>query len=140
LKLVKPTHGHGALSRTGRKKGARNAVSRTFREVSEAIMSDPDVVAMLKRRVLLELAGKKRNPLPLVAVLGAACSGDKAKERDARGAISFAVQIVSGRGVVSKVEGDAARALPGADDGLPGEARVIERGGSAPSAPRKDPW
>ena len=111
MKLVKPKHGHGLLIRGGRKKGARNTVSRNFREIAEVILNDPDVVLALKRRLLLELAGRKRNPLPALAVLGAACGGEKAKERDARGSVVFAVSIQQGRGVVERVEAPGAPLL-----------------------------
>jgi hypothetical protein len=104
VKLFKPAHGHGALLRGGKKKGQRNTVSRNFREIAEQILNDPDVVLALKRRVLLELAGRQSRPVPALAVLGAACGGEKAKERDARGAVVFAVSIQQGRGVVERVE------------------------------------
>ncbi len=112
MKLETPKHGYGLLLRGGKKKGQRNTVSKTFREIAEQILNDPDVVLALKRRVLLELAGRKRNPLPGLAVLGAACGGEKAKERDARGNVTFQVAIVGGRGVVERVDGPGAPALP----------------------------
>lgn len=117
MKLVKPAHGHG-LIQTGSKKGRRGRIiSRTFREISEAILNDPDVQLALKRRVLLELAGRQSRPVPALAVIGAAAQGEKAKSGSERGAVTFAVQIVAGRGVVERIEGPGAPALP--------EARVI---------------
>jgi hypothetical protein len=134
-KLVKPKHGHGWLRHGGRKKGAKQIISRTFKEVSEMLLTDPDVQDALKRRVLLELAGRKRNPLPLVAVLAAAAQGEKAKEGSQHGAVTFAVQIVAGRGVVEKIEGPDAPALPeAAGEGDTLDAQVVTPTGERGSA------
>ena len=111
MKLVKPAHGKGLIQR-GSKKGRRaRIISRTFKEVSEMLLTDPLVQDALRRRVLLELAGRKRNPLPLVAVLASAAQGERAKSGSERGAVTFAVQIVQGRGVVEKIERPGASAL-----------------------------
>jgi hypothetical protein len=111
MKLVKPKHGHGLLLH-GSKKGRRGRIiTREFREIASAILNDPDVVDALKRRVLLELAGRKRNPLAALAVLGAAAQGEKAKSDSERGAVTFAVSILAGRGVVERVEGPERPAL-----------------------------
>jgi integrase len=58
-----------ATERWGERLRRPTIISRTFKEVSEMLLTDPDVQDALRRRVLLELAGRKRNPLPLVAVL-----------------------------------------------------------------------
>ena len=93
-----------ATRQSGSKKGRRSRIiSRTFKEVSEMLLTDPDVQDALRRRVLLELAGKRSNPIPLVAVLAAASQGERAKAGSERGAVTFAVSIIQGRGVVERV-------------------------------------
>jgi hypothetical protein len=111
MKLITPRHGFGKLQ-AGSSKGRRGRIiTRTFREIAEQILNDPDVVQALKRRVLLELAGRQSRPVPALAVLGAATQGQMAKTGSDRGAVTFAVQIVAGRGVVERVEGPGDRPL-----------------------------
>jgi hypothetical protein len=130
-KLVRPRHGHGLLQHCSKKGRRSTIITRTFKEVSEMLLTDPDVQDALRRRVLLELAGRKRNPLPLVAVLASAAQGERAKSGSERGAVTFAVQIVAGRGVVEKIEGPPP--LPaGEGDAL--EAQVVTATGERGSA------
>jgi hypothetical protein len=115
---VVPAHGRGKLARSGRKKGARALVSRTFSEFAEAELSDPEVQRRIRERLFAELAGKKRNPLPTLAVLAAASVREKPV---AHGNVSvvFVAEIVGGRGTVRRVElgaEDERPALPAAEE------------------------
>jgi hypothetical protein len=103
MKLEQMPNGRGALVRSGRPKGAKGIVSRTFQQFAEATLNDPEIRAALRQRVLDEIAGKRRNPMPCVAVLAAAA----VKERAVQGThtnVTFIATITNGRGDVRRVE------------------------------------
>lgn len=129
-----PGRNGGRLSRTGRKKGAVNAISRTFQEFAQATLDDPDVQRAIRKRLMDEIAGKKRNPMPALTVLAAAAVKEKPVARGASSVV-FIAQITNGRGDVKRLElaSDEARALPPAEGSVEVHALPSAVGGTIPS-------
>jgi len=123
-KLVPPRTGLGLLNRSGKRPGTKRLITRTFTEFAQATLNDPEVREALRKRVLLEIEGKRRfPPMHAVAVLAAAA----VKEKPVQGremSVTFIATITNGRGDVRRVElvndevVDAVEvpALPGQDD------------------------
>lgn len=97
--------GRGALSRAGRKPGSKTIITKTFEEFARATLADPEIRSALRQRVLDEIAGKKRNPMPGLAVLAAASIREKPAANLGQSVV-FIAQITNGRGVVRRVELD----------------------------------
>lgn len=93
----------GKLSRAGRKKGAVSLITRTFQEFAQSTLEDPDVQAALRKRLMDEIAGRKRNPMPALTVLAAAAVKEKPIAHGAS-AVVFIAQITNGRGEVKRLE------------------------------------
>ena len=102
----------GKLNRSGRKLGTKALISKTFEEFSRSLLEDPEIQVKIRERLLAELAGKKRNPLPCLGALAAAAVREKPSvERGA--SILFIAQITNGRGEVKRFElGPEAEELP----------------------------
>jgi len=98
-----PGRNGGKLSRAGRRKGAVSAITRTFQEFAQATLEDPDVQKAIRKRLMDEIAGKKRNPMPALTVLAAAAVKEKPVARGASSVV-FIAQITNGRGEVKKLE------------------------------------
>ncbi len=93
----------GKLNRGGRKPNAAQVVSRTFEMFAKATLGDPEVQRAIRKRLLDELAGKVKNPLPALAVLAAATVKQRPDPLSAR-AVVFVAEITGGRGNVTRVE------------------------------------
>lgn len=101
-KLVDGKNG-GKLNRSGRKPGTKTLISKTFEEFARATLEDPEIQTKIRERLLAELAGKKRNPLPALGALASAAVREKPSvERGA--SILFIAQITNGRGQVKRFE------------------------------------
>ena len=110
-----PGRNGGKLSRAGRRKGAVNLISRTFQEFAQATLDDPEIQKKIRERLLAEIAGKKRNPMPALTVLAAAAVKEKPVARG-QSAVVFIAQITNGRGEVKRLElAQDIEALPSAD-------------------------
>lgn len=98
-----PGRNGGKLSRAGRRKGAANLISRTFQEFAEATLDDPEIQKKIRERLLAEIAGKRRNPMPALTVLAAAAVKEKPVARG-QTSVLFIAQITNGRGEVKRFE------------------------------------
>ena len=105
-KLVPSPQGHGFLHRDGRRPGSKSAISRAFEEFSQAVLEDPMVQRAIRQRLMDELAGRKWKPMPCLTVLAAAAVRQKPPMQgaDSARAVVFLAEIISGRGVVRRVE------------------------------------
>lgn len=91
-----------------------NLISRTFQEFAHATLDDPEIQKKIRDRLLAEIAGKKRNPMPALTVLAAAAVKEKPVSRG-QTSVVFIAQITNGRGEVKRLEiAQEAESLPAA--------------------------
>ena len=99
-KFVRAKHG-GLLWRGGRVPGSKALVSRAFEEFAKEMLADLVVQTRLRKRLLREIDGRG-NAMPVLQVVAAAASREKASARKPT-SIHFIAEIVNGRGTVQAV-------------------------------------
>lgn len=84
-------------------RGAKQLLHATFKDFARSTLDDPQIQALIRKRLIDELEGKIHTPMPALAVLTSAVK-DELPILEAPRAVVFVAEITNGRGAVTRME------------------------------------